>query len=85
MGSFVTGGSSEGKPKVLIVDDEVQLAQTLSDILKLRGFDPDTAHDGLQAKKKLMSESFRIVITDIRMPRMDGSTLLAYIQEHHPR
>lgn len=71
------------KSRVLVVDDEIVLAETLRDMLVFHGYEADIATNGLQACEILKSGMINLVITDIRMPMMDGMELLKYINESH--
>jgi DNA-binding NtrC family response regulator len=72
--------------KVLLVDDEEVFVEQLKEALLHAhpGFEISTACDGIEALDKMALESFDIVITDMRMPRMDGMALLKKINEKHP-
>lgn len=72
--------------KVLLVDDEEVFVEQLKEALLHAHptFEINTAGDGIEALDKMSQESFDIVITDMRMPRMDGMTLLKTINEKHP-
>lgn len=65
--------------KILIVDDEPRIRQILKIMLVSLSHDIDTAEDGLEALEKLQSEAFDLVISDIRMDRLDGKGLLQKI------
>ncbi|WP_134698596.1 response regulator [Ammoniphilus sp. YIM 78166] len=72
--------------KVLVVDDEVWMCEGLRKIigkLNLEFSVTDTAHDGRQALSKLANDDFDLVITDIRMPTMDGLALMKQMRELH--
>jgi CheY-like chemotaxis protein len=72
--------------KVLIVDDDGAMVQTLKQGL-IRYDDTFmvlTAEDGLEAVERLKEHTMSIVVTDLKMPRMDGFSLFAYIMEHYP-
>lgn len=60
------------KTKVLLVDDELILADTLQEILELNGFDATVATDGFKALEVSREIAPDIVICDILMPKMDG-------------
>jgi len=60
------------KYKVLIVDDEPDIVETLSFMLQARNFDVVTASDGFEALSKVKSERPDLVLLDIMMPGMDG-------------
>ncbi len=72
--------------KVLLVDDEEVFVEQLKEALLHAHptFEISTAGDGLEALDKMSGQSFDIVITDMRMPRMNGMTLLKTINEKHP-
>ncbi len=66
--------------KILIVDDEVPIRRTLRDILEFEGYDVDEASDGLECVAKVQKEKYDVIITDIKMPRMDGIEALERLQ-----
>ena len=69
---------------VLVVDDEVFIRQILSRIVSREGYSVDQASDGIEALDKMSERRFNFVISDIKMPRMDGMELLATIKEKYP-
>jgi len=71
--------------KILIVDDEVNLLQSLSDVLKRKGYSVATAQNGLEALGKLKERYFNIAIVDLKMPKMGGMELLEVIKERYPQ
>lgn len=66
--------------KILIVDDEVPIRRTLRDILEFEGYDVEEAADGLECIAKVQKEKFDVIITDIKMPKMDGIEALERLQ-----
>lgn len=72
--------------KVLIVDDETRLLQSIEAGLKgyLDEFEVITASNGREAVHYLENDSLNLVVTDLRMPVMDGFELLAYLSQAHP-
>ena len=66
--------------KILIVDDEVPIRRTLRDILEFEGYEVDEASDGLECIAKVQKEKYDVIITDIKMPRMDGIEALERLQ-----
>ena len=58
--------------KILVVDDNQALLDTLSIILKRKGFDVDIAGDGFKALERCHKETFDIVLMDIVMPGLNG-------------
>ncbi|GAB6165051.1 sigma-54 dependent transcriptional regulator [Thermostilla marina] len=67
--------------KILVVDDEKIKRITLADDLQSQGYDVVTAEDGEQAMEKLRAERFDVVITDVKMPKVDGMELLKFIKQ----
>jgi len=71
------------KASVLIVDDEQFLRQILGRIVRREGYDVDEAVDGIDALSRMKDHQYDIVISDIRMPMMDGIELLKRIRATH--
>ena len=57
---------------ILVVDDEVASRESLVDVLKEEGYDAVAAGDGQQALDLLDTTEFDLIITDLRMPGLDG-------------
>jgi len=70
--------------KVLIVDDDPFIRRLISSILALKGHQCEEAIDGMEALEKFAQNSFDAVITDIRMPRMDGIELTRELLKLQP-
>lgn len=68
------------KSHVLAVDDDQEIREILHEILTHLGHTSVTAEDGLDALEKLTHHHFDIVITDLKMPRMDGIELIKRIK-----
>ncbi len=69
---------------ILLVDDELDIAQTLADLLEPDGHRVDIAVNGAIALQKLKKESFDVIISDLRMPVMDGPALYEALQRELP-
>lgn len=69
---------------VLVVDDDPANVRTLTDILEYRDFFVVGANSGLEALELINARSFACVITDVKMPGMDGVQLLEEIREISP-
>ncbi|MBT9537192.1 MAG: sigma-54-dependent Fis family transcriptional regulator [Nitrospirae bacterium] len=67
--------------KILIVDDDKDMRDILSDIIKLEGYEAITADDGRKALKKIRMHSPDLVLLDIRLPEMDGMKVLEEIKK----
>lgn len=70
--------------RILVVDDEPELVRSLADYFEPDGIGTVAAHDGLAGKRLLQEEPFDAVVTDLRMPGMDGLALLSWIAEEGP-
>ena len=72
--------------KILVVDDEPAVLFALSEALtdKRRGWQVVTASDGKEAMRALQTEKIHFVVTDLRMPEVDGFELLAHLRRNHP-
>ncbi len=66
--------------KILVVDDEPVVVKSCERILKPEGYAVDSAADGKEAIRKLGQDSYDLVISDIKMPDMDGIELLKWIR-----
>ncbi|MGA2060459.1 MAG: sigma-54 dependent transcriptional regulator [Thermoguttaceae bacterium] len=67
--------------KILVVDDEKIKRITLADDLAAQGHDVDMASDGEEAFDKLSQERFDVLVTDLKMPKLDGLELLKRIKQ----
>ncbi|WP_353269280.1 sigma-54 dependent transcriptional regulator [Gemmatimonas sp.] len=72
---------SEGAPRVLIVDDESGILDSLRILLKTEGFQPFTAHGGRQGIEKIDDLRPDIVLTDVRMPDITGVQVLSHARQ----
>lgn len=70
--------------KILVIDDERSIRNTLSDILGLEGHKVEVAEDGEQGFRKASETKFDAVFCDIKMPKMDGMEVLAKLHDSFP-
>ena len=70
--------------KILIVDDELNMRLVLQAMLKKEGYDVTTASNGMEALKILKADQMDIVVTDLKMPKLDGMGLLGEIIRDYP-
>ncbi len=73
-----------GSPRVLIVDDQLEMARTLCDGLADHGFIAQPASSGREALALLAEQPFAALVTDLRMPGMDGLSLLTQAKRLSP-
>lgn len=69
------------KPAILVVDDDEVMRQTLSDVLKKRGYAVSTAETGGQTISSIKEHLFDLVLLDIRLPDMDGLDVLKGVKD----
>ncbi len=69
---------------ILIVDDETDLAVSCQRLFNSKGYQSAVASNGRDALDYLQSEEPQLVLTDLKMPGMDGMELLQQIKAHHP-
>lgn len=70
--------------RILVVDDEEDIRAFLAEALASDGYDVAQASDGAEAAERLDAESFHLVLTDLKMPRMDGMELVRKIRAEQP-
>lgn len=71
-----TPAAAAGRPRVLVVDDEVTIRDLLSKTLALAEYDVDLAPDGRAALDRLRVIPYDLLITDLKMPGVDGLTVI---------
>jgi signal transduction histidine kinase len=79
------GAASPGSARILVVDDEVEIAEILQEILTPAGHAVTLAHSGEAALRTLADGSFDLVLTDLKMPGIDGPALYHEIEKRHPQ
>jgi CheY-like chemotaxis protein len=72
------------KATALVVDDEPDLLDALSAILRSNGYAVVTATSGGEAKRVLAEHDVALVLSDLRMPGLDGPGLFAWLKTEHP-
>lgn len=70
--------------RILIVDDDQSIRNTLRNILEFEKYTVDEAHDGFDCLIKLKRSDYEVIILDIKMPKMDGMETLERIQKLKP-
>jgi len=71
------------KTKILIVDDDVDALELMEELFESKGYDPITATNGIEALNRIRDEDPDMVISDIRMPDMDGMQLLEVLSKRY--
>jgi CheY-like chemotaxis protein len=87
----MTGGAAQTatkRMKVLIVEDHTATRMAMSRLIRQAGADVTTARDGEEALGYLLTQRFDVLLTDLRMPKMDGFELLQHCnalpESHRP-
>ena len=70
--------------RILIIDDEKAIRNTLKDILTYEKFDVDEAADGAEGVRKAETQHYDVVLCDIKMSKMDGMEALSKILAAKP-
>jgi two-component system, NtrC family, nitrogen regulation response regulator NtrX len=70
--------------KILVIDDERSIRNTLKDILEYEKYEVDLAEDGIKALEKVKTAEYDIILCDIKMPGMDGIEVLEKLGEYTP-
>ena len=70
--------------RVLVVDDEENIRALIRQILEREGFQVETASDGPSALKKATGEEFDLILLDVRIPQLDGMSVLREIRAADP-
>jgi CheY-like chemotaxis protein len=75
----------EGPPKVMLVDDEKEFVQTLSERLKTRNLESSIAYDGEQALAMADEDAPDVIVLDLMMPGINGIETLRRLKRDHPQ
>ena len=70
--------------RILVVDDDRRMAETLVKIFQVKGYQARAAHSGPEAVGKVEEEYFDCMLTDIRMPEISGVELYRAVKVRHP-
>ena len=81
----VEADEAQTQLRVLVVDDEVEVAQIFTDILEMDGHNVEMVSSAHAALQKIERRDYDIVLSDVRMPGMDGPAFFAALQETKPQ
>ena len=70
--------------RILVIDDERSIRNTLKEILEYENYEVDTAEDGFEGLELLSQKKYDVAICDIKMPKMDGIEVLDKIMQSYP-
>ena len=78
------GGQEVSTSRILVVDDEMIVCESCKRILEEEGYEVDIALSGKEAFEKMKANPFDIVITDLKMPGIDGMEVLKTLRKEYP-
>ncbi|KAE9533716.1 response regulator [Ursidibacter arcticus] len=70
-------------PKILLVDDDIELTELLAELLSLEGFDILVVHNGQEALKELEIQHYDLVLLDVMMPVLNGIETLKQVRQKY--
>ena len=70
--------------KILVVDDDPEVLEVISDILLQAGYDVDQAGEGREAIQRVEDDFYDLVVTDLNLPKVDGMKVLQYVIDQSP-
>ncbi|MEO0094298.1 MAG: sigma-54 dependent transcriptional regulator [candidate division WOR-3 bacterium] len=76
--------SEKQKYRILIIDDETKICEILKDILENEGYIADFATNGTDGLRKIQKDQIDLVLLDVKLPDIDGLTLLKKIKDFDP-
>ena len=74
----------DGNIKILVVDDEAGIRETLNDLLTQEGYKTKTAQTGKEAIAACQKESFDVALIELKLPDMNGTNLLDMLKKIDP-
>ncbi|OOR99266.1 DNA-binding response regulator [Haemophilus paracuniculus] len=70
-------------PKILLVDDDIELTELLAELLALEGFDIHVVHNGQEALNELELQSYDLILLDVMMPVLNGIETLKQLRQKY--
>jgi CheY-like chemotaxis protein len=77
-------GVDQQRRRILVAEDDNLLAATVDDLLSSHGFCVVVAGDGQEALESAAKKRFDVLLTDLRMPRLDGASLIRRLRDDRP-
>ena len=75
----------KGKAKILLIDDDKNIRETLAAVLREEGYDVDMAENGKEAVAKTCANFYNLAIVDWRLPDVEGTKLITQLKETTPK
>lgn len=73
------------RKRILVVDDNTEFCENITDILELEGYETIEIYDGFDALDAVKEDGFDLVLMDVKMPKMDGVETFRRLKEISPR
>ena len=73
------------KPRILIVEDDDNIRETIKNILEQTGYETDVAKTGQEAEEKTRTKFYNLALFDIKLPDIEGTKLLAKVHDTTPK
>jgi len=73
------------KPRILIVEDDKNIRETIKNILEQSGYETEAVETGAEAEQKTKTKFYNLALFDIKLPDMEGTQLLAKCMIQHQR
>ncbi len=70
--------------KILVIDDSPEILTLFTEYLRAEGYEVDTSPDGVGGIEMIEKKSYDLIITDMKMPSVDGMKVLEFVLEHSP-
>ncbi len=84
LGVNTANGPMKRSIHILVVDDEPLMAQPLVDMLAAEGYEIDVAVNGQRALEKIKHQTYDLILSDLRMPELDGVGLCQDLERRRP-
>jgi two-component system alkaline phosphatase synthesis response regulator PhoP len=68
--------------RILVVEDDLHLAEGMAENMRAEGYDTDTAHDGKLGLEKALTGEYDLLVLDVMLPQMDGFAVCRALREH---
>ena len=70
--------------RILVVDDEPKICHLIEELLKLEGYQVDVSFSGIEALQMLKTRNYQMLLTDLKMPGIDGLELISKVKKSYP-
>lgn len=70
------------KGSILLIDDEIIITKSVQKLLKKHDYEVTVAHNGAEALEKIKGKAYNLIVSDVRIPGMDGIEIIKGIREY---